>query len=63
MIDVPQFEDCAICQDQMVSARKLQCGHMFHQLCIIQLIQTGSKNCPMCRKEIKFTTTGREQRL
>jgi hypothetical protein len=47
--NVPQLEDCAICQEQMVTARKLSCGHNFHQFCIIQLIQSGSKNCPMCR--------------
>lgn len=29
------FDDCAICQDAMHSARKLKCGHLFHQLCII----------------------------
>lgn len=28
--EVSQLEDCAICQDQMVTARKLPCGHFFH---------------------------------
>ena len=32
---VPHLEDCAICQDQMATARKLSCGHSFHQFCII----------------------------
>ena len=26
---------CAICQEYMVSARKLSCGHYFHQFCTI----------------------------
>lgn len=33
--EVCQLEDCAICQDQMVTARKLPCGHFFHQFCTI----------------------------
>lgn len=28
--NVQHLEDCAICQDQMVTARKLSCGHNFH---------------------------------
>ena len=27
---VQSLEDCAICKEQMVTARKLQCGHVFH---------------------------------
>lgn len=27
---VSTHEDCAICQDQMITARKLPCGHIFH---------------------------------
>ena len=33
--EVTQLEDCAICQDVMVTARKLPCGHFFHQFCTI----------------------------
>jgi hypothetical protein len=55
--EVEQFEDCAICQEHMVTARKLHCGHFFHQFCIIQLIQSGSKNCPMCRSEIRYSSS------
>jgi hypothetical protein len=50
---VLQYEDCSICQEKMVSARKLQCNHTFHLFCIQQLIQYGYKNCPFCRQEIK----------
>ena len=53
---VDDFDDCAVCQEQMVSARRIPtCGHHFHQFCIIQLIQNGCKNCPICRAEIRFS--------
>ena len=44
-------EECAICKEVMIQARKLPCSHCFHWFCIIQLIESGSKNCPICRAE------------
>lgn len=44
-------EDCAICKEVMTQARRLPCNHCFHWFCIIQLIESGSKNCPICRSE------------
>ena len=44
-------EECAICKEQMTKARKLPCAHAFHWFCIVQLIESGSKNCPICRAE------------
>jgi autocrine motility factor receptor len=44
-------EECAICKESMVKARKLPCAHAFHWFCIVQLIESGSKNCPICRAE------------
>lgn len=44
-------EECAICKEQMQQARKLPCNHCFHKFCIMQLIESGSKNCPICRTE------------
>jgi len=41
----------------MITSRRLPCAHSFHQFCIIQLIQSGSRNCPMCRKEIKYSNS------
>lgn len=49
--DASQQEDCAICKDNMTQARKLPCNHAFHWLCIVQLIESGSKRCPICREE------------
>lgn len=46
-----EYEECAICKEHMVQARKLPCGHCFHQFCIMQLIESGSKTCPICRNE------------
>ena len=44
-------EECAICKENMTEARKLPCNHAFHWFCIVQLIESGSKNCPICRGE------------
>jgi autocrine motility factor receptor len=39
---------CAICRENMESAKKLPCGHLFHLLCLRPwLEQHGS--CPICR--------------
>jgi hypothetical protein len=38
----------------MTTARKLPCNHCFHQFCIMQLIESGSKNCPICRSEFSI---------
>jgi hypothetical protein len=46
-----QHEDCAICKENMTQARKLPCNHAFHWFCIVQLIESGSKKCPICREE------------
>lgn len=46
-----EYEECAICKEQMLQARKLPCNHCFHQFCIMQLIENGSKLCPICRAE------------
>ena len=53
LVEYPQDqpEDCAICKEGMLKARKLPCGHAFHWFCIVQLLESGSKNCPICRSE------------
>ena len=32
-------DDCAICWDSMVAARKLPCGHLFHKYEIVWIVQ------------------------
>ena len=48
---------CPICFDVM-NKNNLSfgsCGHCFHTTCIERLKDTGNFNCPICRKESKFT--------
>ena len=51
LVEFPENEECAICKEGMSQARRLPCGHSFHWFCIVQLIESGSKNCPICRSE------------
>ena len=41
---------------------KLKCGHIFHQGCIktwfMNLEETNSDTCPMCRQGIRFSNQG-----
>ncbi len=42
---------CSICRDEMLEAKKLECGHMFHKSCLqswlkLQLV------CPVCRVQV-----------
>jgi hypothetical protein len=45
-------QECGICISPMRVARKLRCGHCFHQFCIIQLLASAKTTCPICRKDI-----------
>ena len=51
IVENAEAEECAICKENLLKARKLPCGHAFHWFCIVQLIESGSKNCPICRAE------------
>ena len=53
LVDYPEAkrEDCAICKEVLAQGRRLPCNHAFHWFCIVQLIESGSKNCPICRSE------------
>lgn len=55
-------EECAICKENMTQARKLPCNHAFHWFCIGQLIESGSKSCPICRAEFNNHNILRQQR-
>uniref|UniRef100_T1ISV8 RING-type domain-containing protein n=1 Tax=Strigamia maritima TaxID=126957 RepID=T1ISV8_STRMM len=41
-------DDCAICWDKMESARKLPCGHLFHNSCLRSWLEQDT-SCPTCR--------------
>nr|CAG8472556.1 14225_t:CDS:2 [Entrophospora candida]CAG8545205.1 12910_t:CDS:2 [Entrophospora candida] len=44
-------DDCAICRDSMVSAKKLPCGHMFHFSCLRSWLEHHG-SCPTCRRSL-----------
>lgn len=39
---------CSICLENVVNAKRLQCGHEFHRGCIDQWLATHT-TCPNCR--------------
>ena len=41
---------CAICYETLdnESCYKLECGHSYHNKCIINWFRTGKNNCPLC---------------
>lgn len=45
---------CPICQEEVYTmgrrVRMLQCGHMLHELCFDQLMETEHHACPVCRQ-------------
>lgn len=44
-------DSCAICWEDMESARKLPCGHMFHSGCLRSWLEQDT-TCPTCRKQL-----------
>jgi len=48
--DEPE-ELCTICHENLLIARKLQCGHIFHLKCLIYWLE-NQKTCPNCRASV-----------
>jgi len=44
-------ELCTICHENLLIARKLQCGHVFHLKCLIYWLE-NQKTCPNCRASV-----------
>lgn len=44
-------DDCAICWDRMEAARKLPCGHLFHNSCLRSWLEQDT-SCPTCRMSL-----------
>lgn len=44
-------DDCAICWDSMETARKLPCGHLFHNSCLRSWLENDT-SCPTCRQSL-----------
>ncbi|KAL7868031.1 hypothetical protein SRHO_G00094150 [Serrasalmus rhombeus] len=56
---VANNDDCAICWDSMTSARKLPCGHLFHNSCLRSWLEQDT-SCPTCRMSLNINEGGRE---
>ncbi|XP_061429078.1 E3 ubiquitin-protein ligase AMFR [Lethenteron reissneri] len=50
-------DDCAICWDSMQSARKLPCGHLFHNACLRSWLEQDT-SCPTCRMSLNINGGG-----
>ena len=47
-----QHDDvCAICYNEMTSARITPCGHIFHSMCLRKWLYV-KESCPMCHRDI-----------
>uniref|UniRef100_A0A915IZF6 E3 ubiquitin-protein ligase AMFR n=1 Tax=Romanomermis culicivorax TaxID=13658 RepID=A0A915IZF6_ROMCU len=56
-IDLTKHDDkCAICWDNMKTARKLNCGHLFHNWCLHGWLEQDS-SCPTCRTTLSINET------
>ncbi|XP_062316991.1 E3 ubiquitin-protein ligase AMFR-like isoform X2 [Osmerus eperlanus] len=44
-------DDCAICWDAMATARRLPCGHLFHNSCLRSWLEQDT-SCPTCRMSL-----------
>uniref|UniRef100_A0A669CQ35 E3 ubiquitin-protein ligase AMFR n=1 Tax=Oreochromis niloticus TaxID=8128 RepID=A0A669CQ35_ORENI len=54
-------DDCAICWDAMLTARKLPCGHLFHNSCLRSWLEQDT-SCPTCRKSLNISGDGGQAR-
>lgn len=54
-------DDCAICWDTMLTARKLPCGHLFHNSCLRSWLEQDT-SCPTCRKSLNINGDGVQAR-
>ncbi|XP_035645898.1 autocrine motility factor receptor a isoform X2 [Oncorhynchus keta] len=51
---VANNDDCAICWDSMLTARKLPCGHLFHNSCLRSWLEQDT-SCPTCRMSLNIS--------
>ncbi|XP_041840105.1 E3 ubiquitin-protein ligase AMFR-like [Melanotaenia boesemani] len=54
-------DDCAICWDAMLTARKLPCGHLFHNSCLRSWLEQDT-SCPTCRTSLNINGDGGQVR-
>ncbi|KAH7728371.1 E3 ubiquitin-protein ligase AMFR-like protein [Aphelenchoides avenae] len=51
--DLEKNDACTICWEPMKSARKLPCGHIFHELCLRRWLEQDS-SCAICRQALSL---------
>lgn len=56
---VENSDNCAICWEKMESARKLPCGHFFHNSCLQSWLEQDT-SCPTCRLALSMQASRRE---
>lgn len=44
-------DNCAVCWEKMESSRKLPCGHLFHNACLLSWLEQDT-SCPTCRMSL-----------
>ncbi|WAR11671.1 AMFR-like protein, partial [Mya arenaria] len=49
-------DDCAVCWEKMETARKLPCGHLFHNSCLRSWLEQDT-SCPTCRQSLNERPT------
>ena len=48
---------CPICLIKMTGSFvvELDCAHILHKNCLIEMIESRHRKCPYCRKPIRYT--------
>lgn len=54
--EIPGERICLICHEEMETAKKLACQHIFHFNCLKEWLHR-QQSCPICRTEIKTSKT------
>ncbi|KAJ1680342.1 hypothetical protein EV182_000177 [Spiromyces aspiralis] len=56
-IEIIEFNDnCAICCDELITAKKLPCSHLFHRTCLRAWLERDP-SCPTCRRRLPSSET------
>jgi hypothetical protein len=48
--------DCPVCLESLFASKQactmLRCGHVAHYHCMVELVQSGTYTCPLCKKSV-----------